>query len=125
MLRAKDAAHTCALLGYLYEQVRSGTLFAPTATRAPVVGGVTSKRRRDNVDPWQAMLMALPGMSAPKAAAVAAAYPSMGALVRRASAKELASLLVADAGAGTKTKGNQKKPRKLGPALAGRLVALH
>ena len=112
VLRTKDTAHTCALIGYLYEQVRSGTLFAPTTTQS--VGGVTSKRRRDNLKPWQAMLMALPGMSALKAEALAEAYPSMK-IFGQASEKELASVLVP----------GKKKPRKLGPALAKQLVALH
>ena len=83
---------------------------APTTTRS----GATSKRRRDNnAGTWPLMLMAVPGMSADKAAAVARAYPTMGAL-RAADPADLANVLVP----GT------KKSRRLGPALAKKLAAV-
>ena len=110
ILRTKDTNHTCALLLYLFEQMQTGTLYTPTTTRSLA----TSKRRGDNADPWQLMLMGMPGMSADKAAAVASKYPSMSAL-HAANLKELADVRV-EHGA--------KKARRLGPALAAKLVAL-
>ena len=110
VLRTKDTNHTCAVVLYLFQQMQEGTLYAPTTTRSLA----TSKRRGDNVDPWQSMLMGMPGMSADKAAAVATKYPSMGAL-HAADPKELADVRV-EHGA--------KKARRLGPALANKLAAL-
>ena len=110
VLRAKDTKHSTAIIGYLHEQLKSGTIFASTNTAS----GVGSKRRRDNAqDPWQTMLHSLPGMSAAKAATVAAAYPSMHA-IGQADESELAALVVHVEG---------KKPRKLGPVLAKTLAA--
>lgn len=110
VLRTKDTDHTCQVLGYLADQLRDGTLYAPTTTR--YAAGPISKRRRDNQDPWQLMLMAMPGMSADKAAAVAAQYPNMGALAT-ATSDELAEVRVAVEG---------KKARRLGPSLAQKLA---
>jgi hypothetical protein len=89
------------------------------------------KRPRDNMTPattWAVMLAQVPGMSAHKAAAVAAAYPTMTALAA-ASEAQLAELMVPSVsaasslsrGGGGRAAG---KGRRLGPKVAERLAQL-
>jgi ERCC4-type nuclease len=133
VLRSKDAAHTAELVGYLYTKLRDGAL--QSAGGGAGGGGYASllkKRKRDNLSPettWQVMLAQVPGMSATKAAAVAARYPSLSALAA-ATEKELAAVqvLAAPAPAGDAAAPSPPRPtkpaRRLGPVVAKRLVAL-
>ena len=114
------SVHTVQAIGYLYDQLRAGTLFTDGAAAASSAGYaalVVSKRKRDNLtDPatqWRVMLGAVVGMSPAKAAAVAAAFPSMSALAA-ADERALADVLVP----------SSKKPRRLAPAVAKRLAAI-
>ena len=95
------------------------------------------KRKRDNLDApttWRVMLAAVPGMSPVKAEVVATAYPTMGALTS-ATTTELAALRVmgsstsppstsVDLTTGEEETTGAKPGRRLGPAIAKRLVAL-
>ena len=139
VLRSKDGAHSAALVGYLFDKLRAGALLVPSCSGAAAAGGdapssppppssgyarlVVQKRRRDNMTPettWEVMLAQVPGMSAHKAAAVAAAFPTMVALAA-ASAEQLAAVTVSvPPHAGREA----KKPRRLGPAVAQRLAQL-
>ena len=76
------------------------------------------------------MLAQVPGMSAHKAAVVAAAYPTMSAL-SAAPQEQLANVLVPPASpsrtassGGGGGGGAAKKPRRLGPKVAERLAQL-
>ena len=145
VLRAKDAAHTAELVGYLYSKLCEGALDGGGIAGGGIAGGgaagggyasLVKKRKRDNLTPettWQIMLGQVPGMSAAKAAAVAARYPSLSALAA-ATEKELAGVLVVvPPSAAARTGGaaaapapfsTAPKPRRLGPAVAKRLAAL-
>jgi ERCC4-type nuclease len=153
VLRAKDAAHTAELVGYLYSKLCEGALDGGGGGGAGGGGGYASllkKRKRDNLSnetTWQVMLAQVPGMSPAKAAAVAARYPSLSALAA-ATEKELAGVLVPSSapstaaatggGGGAVATGathsadhshhnhhsHGKPARRLGPAVAKRLAAL-
>ena len=145
VLRTKDAAHTAEAIGCLYEALKQGERFTATTPTAAALAGsggeyatLLKKRKRDNLDApttWRAMLATVPGLSAHKAAAVATAYPSMNALCA-ASAADLAAVRVPPASsssskphtaASASTSGAEKKTptaRRLGPAIAQRLVEL-
>jgi ERCC4-type nuclease len=137
VLRSKDAAHTAELVGYLFAKLREGALDGCGGAGAGAGGGAAGgyasllkKRKRDNLSDettWQVMLAQVPGMSATKAAAVAALYPSLSALAA-ATAKELAGVRVmpaATAAAVAAGASEATKPhRRLGPAIAKRLAAL-
>ena len=141
VLRSKDAAHTAELVGYLYSKLREGALDGRGGVGGGGGGGYASllkKRKRDNLSDettWRVMLAQVPGMSPTKAAAVAAAYPSLSALAA-ATVKDLAGVLVpssaSSTGAGacagpttaTPPPPASKPSRRLGPAVAKRLVAL-
>ena len=95
---------------------------------------MVKKRPRDNMTPattWEVMLAQVPGMSAHKAAAVAAAYPTMTALSAAPEA-QLASLVVPPASAakgrggrgGRGGGGAAGNGRRLGPKVAERLAQL-
>ena len=122
VLRSKDAAHTVELVAYLFGKLQAGEwggAGAPAAAGA-AYAGLVKKRKRDNLTPattWEVMLAQVQGMSANKAAAVAAAFPTMTALAA-ATKGALAGLLVPPAA------GCSGKARRLGPAVAERLVAL-
>ena len=117
VLRTKDAAHTAELLVYLLGKLRAGELRLGSGG-----GGYASplkKRKRDNMTTaatWQVMLAQPLGMSARKAAAVAAAYPTMAALAS-ATEDDLAAVRVPSAGAAS-------AGRRLGPSVAKTLAAL-
>ncbi len=117
VLRTKDTAHTVEVLVYLHGKLRAGELRLGGAT-APAPGppgngggfgyaALVKKRKRDNFTPaatWAVMLAQPVGMSARKAAAVAAVYPTMAALAAATEA-ELAAVRVPPArgGGGTST----------------------
>ena len=92
---------------------------------------MVKKRPRDNMTPattWEVMLAQVPGMSAHKAAVVAAAYPTMSAL-SAAPQEQLANVLVPPASPSRTASsgdggGAAKKPRRLGPKVAERLAQL-
>lgn len=118
VLRTRDAMHSAESVGYLAEQLVAGGL-DPASARS-VMAGSSKKRKRSNLDEpsalYRAMLAVIPGMSDDKADAVATRYQSLRAL-RHATVTVLAS---------TKCGGpHAKKTRALGPALAGRIVALY
>lgn len=113
VVRARDPVHSAATVAYLFEQLQAGGL-NPESARTGTAGS-TKKRKRENLeDPgnlYRAMLTVVPGMSDEKAAAVAGCYPSFRTL-RHASASILAQI---ECG---------KTRRRLGPAVARRLVDL-
>ena len=127
VLRTKDAAHTVETIAYLHAKLCETDEL--TGGAAPVSAGsyaalVKHKRKRDNLTPavtWAVMLAAVPGMSARKAEAVAAAYPTMAALAAATEA-DLAAVRVPPAGGPSGASG--ASGRRLGPAVAKRLVAL-
>ena len=114
VLRTRDAAHSADSLAYLLEQMRAGGL-DPRAAKVGGAGGA-KKRKRENLEEpaalFRAMLAVVPGMSDEKAAAVASEFPSFRAL-RRATVD---TLKLVECGA---------RARKLGPAVAKRIVALY
>ena len=122
VLRTKDAAHTAELLVYLLGKLRAGELRLGSGGGGGGGGGYASllkKRKRDNMTTaatWQVMLAQPLGMSARKAAAVAAAYPTMAALAS-ATEDDLAAVRVPSAGAAS-------AGRRLGPSVAKTLAAL-
>jgi hypothetical protein len=130
-------AHSLELLAYLFHKLRAGELLpsggaATAASSSGYAGLLVKKRPRDNLTPattWQVMLAQVSGMSAHKAAAVAAAYPTMSAL-SAASEAELAGVMVppASASASSTTSGGDggkaKKARRLGLQVAKRLAQL-
>ena len=120
VLRSKDTAHTVELIAYLFEKLRKGEWVGAGAPSAAGYAGLVKKRKRDNLTPattWEVMLAQVQGMSAGKAAAVAAAFPTMTALAA-ASKDALAGILVPAAA------GGGGKARRLGPAVAARLTSL-
>ena len=120
VLRSKDAAHTVELIAYLFDKLRKGEWGGASSPAAAGYAGLVKKRKRDNfttATTWEVMLSQVQGMSANKAAAVAAAFPTMTALAA-ASKEALAGILVPAA------RGGSGKARRLGPAVAERLVAL-
>ena len=162
VLRTKDTAHTVEVLVYLHGKLRAGELRLGGATApAPAPPGngggfgyaaLVKKRKRDNFTPaatWAVMLAQPVGMSARKAAAVAAVYPTMAALAAATEA-ELAAVRVpparggggtstaaaedhaGDGGAAARVDGRHTPPappaaaagRRLGPAVARTLVGL-
>jgi hypothetical protein len=141
VLRSKDGAHSLELLVYLFDKLRAGELLqssgggaaAAASSSSGYAGLVVKKRPRDNMTPattWEVMLAQVPGMSAHKAAVVAAAYPTMSAL-SAAPQEQLANVLVPPASpsrtassGGGGGGGAAKKPRRLGPKVAERLAQL-
>ena len=141
VLRAKDPAHTVELLVYVLGKLRAGELRPGAPGNGGGGGGgyasLLKKRKRDNMSTattWEVMLAQPPGMSARKAAAVAAAYPSMAKLAAATEA-ELAAVRVPEAARGSTPAatagagGGAAAPaaaagRRLGPAVAKTLVAL-
>ena len=122
VLRSKDTTHTVELITYLFGKLRLGEwggAGARAAAGGTAYAGLLKKRKRDNLTTattWEVMLAQVQGMSANKASVVAAAFPTMTALAA-ASVQELAALLVP-------ASGRDGKARRLGPAVAQRLVAL-
>jgi ERCC4-type nuclease len=103
-------------LVYLFETFVKGGLDSRDGKRtyADASGlGVAKKRKRENLDDpadiYRLQLSVVPGMSAPKAKAVSDAFPSMRALFA-AKKTEIAGVVV--------------NGRRLGPAIADRLVVL-
>ena len=129
VLRSKDAAHTAELVGYLCTKLREGALDGGTSAGGGYTALLCKKRKRDNLSSettWRMMLTQVPGMSAHKAAVVAAAYPSLSALAA-AGERELAAVQVPPAAAGaaaSPTAKTGRKARRLGPTVAKRLAAL-
>ena len=164
VLRTKDTAHTVEVLAYLHGKLRAGELMgvggggagagasAASSSTAPSYAALIKKRKRDNLTPtatWEVMLAQPVGMSARKAAAVAAVYPTMAALAAATEA-ELAAVRVpparggggtstaaaedhaGDGGAAARVDGRHTPPappaaaagRRLGPAVARTLVGL-
>ena len=141
VLRSKDGAHSLELLVYLFDKLRAGELLqssgggaaAAASSSSGYAGLVVKKRPRDNMTAattWEVMLAQVPGMSAHKAAVVAAAYPTMSAL-SAAPQEQLANVLVPPASpsrtassGGGGGGGAAKKPRRLGPKVAERLAQL-
>ena len=164
VLRTKDTAHTVEVLVYLHGKLRAGELMgvgggavvgasaASSSSAAPSYASLIKKRKRDNFTPaatWAVMLAQPVGMSARKAAAVAAVYPTMAALAAATEA-ELAAVRVpparggggtstaaaedhaGDGGAAARVDGRHTPPappaaaagRRLGPAVARTLVGL-
>ena len=103
-------ASSVATVAYIFEQLCSGG-FCPRPGAA--VAGVTSKRKRDNIDTparaCVAMLCVVPGISKAKAEDVVAAYPSMAALML-ARESDLSHIV--------------SNKRRLGPVLARRILML-
>ena len=133
-------AHSLELLAYLFHKLRAGELLpsggaATAASSSGYAGLLVKKRPRDNLTAattWQVMLAQVSGMSAHKAAAVAAAYPTMSAL-SAASEAELAGVMVPPASASASASstasggdgdGKAKKARRLGRQVAQRLAQL-
>lgn len=105
-----DKQSTCDLLLYLHAQVAAGIVdSSPLHTQLPGV----RKRKRDNLSSpaqvYRSMLCIIPGMSAEKADVVVAKYATLHSLVTTADVGVIAAL--------------QCKSRRLGPALAARIVA--
>ena len=107
-----------------------GAAAASSSSSSGYAGLVLKKRPRDNMTPattWEVMLAQVPGMSAHKAAVVAAAYPSMTAL-SAASEAQLTALVVPPVSAassrGRGGGGAAGKGRRLGPKVAERLAQL-
>ena len=146
VLRTKDTAHTVEVLVYLHGKLRAGELMgvggggagagasAASSSTAPSYAALIKKRKRDNLTPtatWEVMLAQPVGMSARKAAAVAAIYPTMAALATATEA-ELAAVCVPPTGAALRTTAEQRgtaapaaaRGRRLGPAVAKTLAAL-
>ena len=152
VLRTKDAAHTVELVVYLLGKLCAGELRlgagggglgGASAHSHADYASLLKKRKRDNMSDettWRVMLAQPPGMSARKAEAVAAAYPSMAALAAATEA-ELAAVRVPSAAATAHGGGGGASPsasssgggsttttaaagRRLGPAVAKTLAAL-
>lgn len=117
LLTSRDAAETARILASLAASLRR------TGGRPREFEGyasVSAASKRGNVDPavaYQRMLMAVPGVSAAVARAVAGVYPTMRDLVR-AAGTGAAQKAIADARAG-----QAEGARRVGPAVAERLVA--
>ena len=115
VLRSKDTEHSAHMIAYIYEQLSAGTL---EPQKAKAIAGVCKKRKRENMDDcntlYRAMLQQIPGMSEPKAEAVAVKYTNFRKL-RDANVKDLANIYVMS---------SASKGRALGPAVAKRIVGL-
>jgi ERCC4-type nuclease len=110
VFHSASKASSVATIAYVFQQLCNGG-FCPKAGAA--VAGVTSKRKRDNIDTparaCLAMLCVVPGISKAKAEDVVAAYPSMAALMQ-ARESDLSQIV--------------SNKRRLGPVLAHRILRL-
>lgn len=117
VLRTTGVVDTADTVAYVAQCLGKGQLHFDSSNVSRNAGRVATKRKRSNLDDpkrlFVEMLSVVPGMSVKKSECVASAFPSMSSLML-ASLTDIESISCGDG----------QKARKLGKALASRIMTL-